>query len=118
MTSDQRVGTFVVLGLIGFFIGVLYGDHQQIIAFDEQARNAAQAHVPEAIRSLHSDPAVQQELYRVTAHAAADRAKQKGIRQRIRDNFKLYLLTGALGLGGGCLVAGFASQWFSQPSKP
>lgn len=114
MSFDRRVGVFVVLGLIGFFSGIQYADHHVLVAFDEQAKNAAQADVPDAISSMHSDPAIQQELYRAMAHRVADIARQKGIRQRIRDNLGLYLVTGAVGLGVGCLVAAFASQMFSQ----
>lgn len=118
MSSDRRVGAFVVLGLIGFVVGIQFADHHVLVAFDKQAKNAAQADVPDAISSMHSDPAIQQELYREIAHRVADIARQKGIRQRIRDNLNLYLLVGAVGLSAGCLIAAFVSQLISQPSKP
>lgn len=114
MRSDRRVGVFVVLGLIGFVVEIQFADHHVLVAFDEQAKNAAQADVPDAISSIHSDPAIQQELYRAIAHRVADFARQKRIRQRIRDNLGLYFITGAVGLGVGCLMAAFASQMFSQ----
>lgn len=114
MSFDRRVGEFVVLGLIGVFSSIQYADHHLLVVFDEQAKNAAQADVPDFNSSIHSDPAIQQEHYREIAHRVPDIARQKGIRQRIRDNLRLYLITGAVGLCVGCLVAAFAPQMFSQ----
>lgn len=114
MSQDRRVGAFVVLGMTGFLIGIGVCDHYFLKGVAAQARNPAEADLPEAISSINVDPVIHREIHRQIAHAFADQTRQKGLRLRIRDNLQLYLMLAAGGVVAGCLLAAFVTKLISS----
>jgi hypothetical protein len=142
MSSSNRTGMFVVLGIVGFLVGTGVADQRMLNALDIQARGAQDANVPDEMRSviealcrerinqqyapeeasrhissLQGDPKFVREFYSNYLQHYADQQRKNGFRLRFREFWTVYLILGAIGVGGGCLLAAIVMVVFFAKTK-